>query len=257
MRAEAASDSRKLDLLHLDTPADPSGYSPEGTVLSDIVDTPEEISAIAEIEGSTSDRLSGEAGLLPGIGIHELVFGVRNGQVINASFTHAALQGGRFNTGIRGAWYASLEFETSATEIWYHRTRDYKETSWPDEETDTFDDYLADFAGEFHDLREPDQTEIEKYLAAEPIPACYAEPQKLAQMLLERGANGIVYPSVRRSGGICVVCFRPALVYHVRRSRRYQLTFRPGKPFRPELDVRDEPESTGPKRMRPRRAKRV
>jgi hypothetical protein len=45
----------------------------------------------------------------------------------------------------------------------------------------------------------------------------------LALDLLMRGSNGIVYPSVRRDGGTCVVCFRPALVYHVRRAARLEL----------------------------------
>ena|ERR1035441_10293575 len=51
-----------------------------------------------------------------------------------------------------------------------------------------------------------------KYLKAGAIPECYRDSQQLAANLLMLGSNGIVYPSVRLSGGTCVVCFRPALI---------------------------------------------
>jgi RES domain-containing protein len=208
----------------------PSRYSPEGTVLDDLGDGIDEVSAVVELDGATNSRLLGEAGLLPGIGIHELVFGVPYGEIINASFTHAAPSGGRFNDSLRGAWYAGVEFETAAHEVAYHRIRDLKEVSWKDEEVDTYDDYLADFAGDFHDLR-GSAPENEHYLMREPIPACYEAPQRLAANLLAGGASGIVYPSVRITSGICVVCFRPALVFHVRRAKRLQFTFTASRAF--------------------------
>jgi hypothetical protein len=36
------------------------------------------------------------------------------------------------------------------------------------------------------------------------------------------------YPSVRRPGGTCIACFRPALIYHPRRGADYRLTFDAG-----------------------------
>ena len=50
----------------------------------------------------------------------------------------------------------------------------------------------------------------------EPVPGCYAAPQALARTLLYHPSNGLIYPSVRRPGHTCVVCFRPALVYSPR-----------------------------------------
>jgi hypothetical protein len=35
----------------------------------------------------------------------------------------------------------------------------------------------------------------------------------------------LVYPSVRRSSGHCLVCFRPALVYNPRRGDRLRIEF--------------------------------
>jgi hypothetical protein len=96
-----------------------------------------------------------------------------------------------------------------------------REVDWPHEEISTCDDYLADFAAEFHDLR-GGATRFARFLKPGPIPECYQPSQQLAAGLLEHGSNGIVFPSVRRAGGTCVACFRPALVYHVRRDGRFE-----------------------------------
>jgi hypothetical protein len=40
--------------------------------------------------------------------------------------------------------------------------------------------------------------------------------------LLEQNALGIVYPSVRRSEGTCLACFRPAVVMNVRKNGTYR-----------------------------------
>jgi hypothetical protein len=203
----------------------PSKYSAEGTVLGELAGTGEDLASIAELDGSTNSRLAGEAGMLPGIGIHELIFGVPYSHIVNASFTHASDQGGRFNGDTRGAWYAALELETSCREVAFHRLEDLKEVSWPDEEVSSFDDYHADFAGDFHDLR-GGAPEFKLYLEAAPVPACYQESQRLAHNLLMKGSSGIVFPSVRHRRGTCLACFRPALVYNVRRARRLEFRLR-------------------------------
>lgn len=218
----------------------PSKYSEEGTVLADLADTGSELQALVELDGATNARLLGEAGLLPEIGVHELLYGVAYSHIVNASFTHAAPSGGRFNSSRRGAWYAGLERETSIAEVVFHKRAQLREIAWAEDEVFTCDDYLADFAARFHDLRGPG-TRGKKYLRPGPIPACYAEPQRLAADLLEQGGNGIVYPSVRRAGGTCVVCLRPALVYHVRRGARLEMRVHADEPFTAER-VREVPD---------------
>ena len=56
-------------------------------------------------------------------------------------------------------------------------------------------------------------------------PDSYGASQALAETLLETGSSGIVYPSVRRKGGVCLACFRPALVGNVRQRARYRFTW--------------------------------
>jgi RES domain-containing protein len=208
----------------------PAKYSRSGTVLSRLTGDEGMLDELLELDGVTNDRLLGEEGMLPGIGVHELVYGVDYAHIVNAAFTHPAPAGGRFNSGERGAWYAGLERETSLAEVAFHKQRQLEEVSWPEEEIAVFDDYLADFTMPAHDLTAA-RAQFRKYLRPEPIPECYAEPQLLASELMARQSNGILYPSVRRSGGTCLVCFRPALVYHVRRGKRLQFTVQAGEPF--------------------------
>ncbi len=200
----------------------PSKFSAEGSVLGPLSDDDRELRELVELDGATNARLLGEEGLLPDISVHELLYGVAYSEIVNAAFTHAAPEGGRFNSGRRGAWYSALQRETSIAEVSFHKTEQLREVDWKFEETATYDDYLADFAASFHDLRGKG-SKLRKYLKPSPIPQCYRESQQLAVELMERGSDGIVYPSVRRVGGTCVVCFRPALVYHVRRSARLEL----------------------------------
>jgi len=202
-------------------------YSESGSVLSSISDNESMLADLAELDGATNDRLLGEEGLLPGISMRELVYGVRYASIVNAAFTHKNPAGSRFNDGTRGAWYAGVERATSIAEVAYHRARQLANIDWKEEERATYDDYLADFTTEFHDLRgterEGTARQFKKFLKPGPVPACYAESQQLARKLLASRSNGVIYPSVRNPGGTCVACFRPALVYHVRRDARIEL----------------------------------
>jgi len=109
----------------------PSKYSAEGTVLAGLADNEAELRDLIELDGATNARLLGEEGLLPGIGVYELLFGVAYSEIVNAAFTHAAPRGGRFNSNLRGAWYAGLERETSVAEIAFHKLEQLREVDWP------------------------------------------------------------------------------------------------------------------------------
>jgi hypothetical protein len=119
----------------------------------------------------------------------------------------------------RGAWYAPFELETAEAEVAFHKSVEFAEVNWLADESVTYDDYLADFSAEFHDLRDDDQ--FTDCLA----PDSYVASQSLAQQLLDAGSLGVVYPSVRRGGGTCIACFRPALVMNVRKGRTYQFVW--------------------------------
>lgn len=123
------------------------------SVLGFLTDDPDELNALFELEGATNDRLLGEAGLLPGITVRELVFGLSYSHIVNAAFTHVSPFGSRSNGPERGAWYAAFTRATSALEVAYHKSKELQEISWQEKETFTYVDFLADFRGTFHDIR--------------------------------------------------------------------------------------------------------
>ena len=194
------------------------------SVLTRLSDDPQTLNGIFELDNATNDRLLAESQLSPGIDARELVFGIPSYRIINATFCHPAPAGSRFNSADRGAWYAGFELDTSQTEIAYHMQLWLRETAWDEEETADYLDYLADFRAEFHDLRLNDlASPIDRANVLSPV--SYAASQALAAELLQAGSAGIVYPSVRRSGGTCIACFRPVLVTNVRKGETFTFVF--------------------------------
>jgi hypothetical protein len=189
------------------------------SVLERLVKDADELSDLVELDGATNDRLLGEANFLPGISVHELLYGVPYAHIVNAAFCHVHPAGGRFNGPERGAWYAGFELETAASEVAYHKGQELQEINWRELETFTFDDYLADFRAEFHDIRG------DAAFAECLDPKSYHGSQTLARSLLASGSSGIVYPSVRHEKGACLVCFRPALVTYVRKGGTTTMVF--------------------------------
>ena len=177
------------------------------------------LSELTELEGATNDRLLGESGRLPGVSALELVSGFPLAHIVNATFTHTRPSGGRFNRSTRGAWYASFEMATAQREVAFHRGVELQEVGWKAEEISPYIDYLADFRHEFHDLRG------DSNFAECLDPNSYSVSQALGIGLLTKGSAGIVYPSVRREGGVCIACFRPPLVSHVREGAMVKFTF--------------------------------
>ena len=190
----------------------------EDSVLAPLAADDATLRDLFDLDNATNERLRGEAGLLPGIGMDELVFGVPNFRIINAAYTYARPEGSRFNDGERGAWYCAFDAETALAEISFHKTVEYQEIGRFDDSV-TYQAMLADFNAGFHDIR-----------GARGFHACldprsYVASQELANSLLELGSMGVIYPSVRAPSGTNLACFRPALVGNVRKGQAYRLTW--------------------------------
>ena len=181
----------------------------------DTVAAPADLEAVFELEGWTNDRISAELGLLHDIPKEEWVVGRPMASVVMASFCHPRPAGGRFNDSRRGAWYAAFALRTAHAEAVFHRTAELEEIGGWFETFVQMADYRADFSAVFHDIRE---ARFARYLS----PDGYERSQRLAQQVLERGSNGIVYPSVREHGGTCIACFRPRLVANVTAGGFYE-----------------------------------
>ncbi len=190
----------------------------EDSVLGPLADNDDMLRDLFDLDNATNERLRGEYGGLPGIGVDELVFGVPNFRIINAAYTYPRPEGSRFNDAERGAWYCAFEPETALAEITFHKTVEYQEIDRFDDSV-TYQTLLADFNSTFHDLR--GARGYTRVLA----PDSYIASQQLAAQLLETGSLGVIFPSVRRDGGTNLACFRPALVGNVRKGQAYRLTW--------------------------------
>ncbi len=199
----------------------PSRYPSVG--LFDRVTSREDLEAVLELENWTNDRVNTEVGLLHAVPRDEWVAGRPMASVVMAAFCHPNPAGTRFAGPQRGAWYAGRRVETALAESVFHRSRELREIGVTDARLQ-MRLYRADFRNAFHDLR-ADAARFAPVLD----PLSYSASQELAARLLAAGSNGIVYPSVRHSGGECVACFRPSLVANVRAAAHYEFVWE-GRP---------------------------
>ena len=183
-------------------------------VLLHLVDQ-NQLADLAEIEGATSGRVQEEnlaTELLPG--------GRPHSNFVNAAFAYFRPQEiNRFNNHERGAWYASLQVETAIAEVGFHMQREFGRIN-DYRATVEYSEMWASFAGSFVDLRN-----------VEPAPDClHADPaigypagNLIAQQVIAEEHNGIIYPSVRRPEGTCLVALWPHVVQSVAQGRVIRL----------------------------------
>ena len=195
----------------------PSRYPTVGVF--DRVASAEDLPELFELEGWTNDRLSNELGLLHTIPAGEWVTGPM-ASVVMAAFCHPHASGARFTGATRGAWYAGRDLETALAESTHRRSKELEEIGVTDARVQ-MRLYHADFAAPFHDVRGEEWDHVHD-------PGDHEPSQRLGRSLLESGSNGIVYRSVRRPGGECLVSFRPRLVGGVRSAGHFEYRWRGG-----------------------------
>lgn len=191
-------------------------------VLKSLVNCDDELDLLAEIEQATSTRMIAQERGISDLAANELVYDVPHAHFINASFAYTKpQQPNRFNGPNRGAWYAALDAETCLAEVGFHLTNALADAG-DFNATVEYAEMFCSLAGEFLDLRErPD------HLALGPDKAsAYPVGNALAAKARASGLNGIIYPSVRKPSGTCIVALRPAAVQAVRQGAVYRMTWR-------------------------------
>ena len=173
---------------------------------------PDDLEAIFALDALTNPRLRDEAGDIELVPPDDRVSGPGT-TVIMAAFTHPNPNGGRFSDGAYGVFYAAKDLNTAIAETKHHREQFLRATAQTRMELD-MRVYLIDLDGDLHDLRGRKATRPHVYQNDS-----YAAGQHLARTLRAGGLNGIVYDSVRRSGGECVAVFRPLLLSNARQER--------------------------------------
>ncbi|MCU0648441.1 MAG: RES family NAD+ phosphorylase [Gemmatimonadaceae bacterium] len=194
----------------------PSQFPPVGVF--DTVATAEDAIAAMRLEGLTNDRLTvplARAGLLPR---EEWLVGTPGATTVMAAFLHAAPDGGRFTSGALGAWYAALERPTAIAETVYHQTRRIAaSTALAFRARITMREWRSGVRGALVDLRGLRAAHPDWY-----APEDYTTSQRFGEAQRAAGETGLVYESVRRAGGSCVVVYRPRAVTRVQQGRHYE-----------------------------------
>jgi hypothetical protein len=171
----------------------------------------EDWEALYWLESLTNPRLRDDVGEIELVPREDRIFGP-GASVIMAPFTHLNPEGSRFADDTFGAFYAAASLDTSIAETRYHREIFLRATRQRPLELD-MRTYLCDVAASFHDIRGKRDRMPDIY-----DPDSYVASQKLARSLKLAGSNGVVFDSVRHSGGQCLAVYRPRLVQNCRQG---------------------------------------
>ena len=169
----------------------------------------------------TNPRLRQELGDLSIVPEEERLSGPGTTPIM-AAFTHLNPAGSRFSDGHFGVYYAARDLETAVAEVGYHRGVFLGHTHEPAIELD-LRNYRATIDAVVMELR----GEANRSAAADVYaPDDYAAGQALGRRLVASGGMGVVYDSVRRTGGECAALFRPrAIVPPVRQGEHISLVW--------------------------------
>jgi RES domain len=162
--------------------------------------------ALLALEQLTNPRVRDEVGDISLVPVDERIAGP-GASFVMASFTHVNPKGSRFSDGSYGVYYAASELDTAIAETVFHFesfARDSGDSLRMEDMrviVGAIDENFENVAA----LPEPQRAEILH-------PKSYAVAQAYARKLRESGSNGVVYPSVRRRGGVCIGAFKPRAV---------------------------------------------
>lgn len=193
----------------------PSRFPPIGVF--DRVASPADAIAAMELESLTNDRVRiaiERSALLPD---DDWVVGVPGATFVMAAFLHAAPEGGRFNGPQLGAWYAARDLQTAVRETVYHHTRRLAASAMGFDATITMRELVASLDVRLVDLRGRRAEHPALY-----DPDDYTQSQQFGEARRAAGHAGIVWNSVRRPAGDCVVIYRPRALLPVTQGRHLE-----------------------------------
>ena len=186
---------------------------PPVDLFEDIAD-PADWPLLIAAEQETHPRLMDSIGELDRVPPGRRVGGA-GASFIMAPFVHvSAERASRFGDGSFGVLYAGRTFAVALMETMHHHARFMARTAEPPGWTSQFREIVLDIEGALHDLRSGDRL-------YEPLldPDDYARSQAFAREIRQARSEGIVYPSVRCTGGECAGLFYPDLASHAVQGR--------------------------------------
>lgn len=166
----------------------------------DWAESPEELLAIASLEGFTNDRLLSEYGRIALVPKEDWVSGP-GATALMAAFTHPGYS--RFADAGFGAYYAADSLGTAMAETIFHREQ-FLQASKEAPCLIQMREYRCHVLKPLIKLTLPEHAAL-----LSPDVATYTQGQAFASVARQQGECGIAYPSVRKADGTCVAIFRP------------------------------------------------
>jgi hypothetical protein len=177
---------------------------PPISLFEDIAD-PADWELLAEAEQVTNPRIYEEIGNLALVPPERRVAG-QGASYVMAPFTHVTRdRASRFADGTFGAYYAANRVETAIHEHAFHMARHFARTAEESGWISQVRELVGAIDRELIDIRDGPNTELLKRDS-------YAQSQAFALQQRNEGRDGIVYPSVRDTGGECFAVFWPDVV---------------------------------------------
>ena len=170
--------------------------------LFDRITDPQDLEAVFTIEAMTNDRLRQEVGDISLVPPQDRAVGPGSTPIM-AAFTHVNPDGSRFSDGTYGVFYAAQAMATAVAETMHHRAKFMAATAEPAMKIE-MRCYRMDVRAKLHDLRRGWNDMLD--------PDDYGPPQALGRTLRAAGSDGVIYPSVRDPGGLCIGAFHPDVV---------------------------------------------
>lgn len=158
---------------------------------------------LAEVESLTNPRVRDLLGEAPVVEDEDRVTEPGSAYVM-APFAHP--RPSRFSDGSFGVFYCARRRLTAVHETAYHMGRFYAATAEPPIDFD-MRELVGRVDHRFHDLRDARARRAGLF-----DPDDYGRSQAFGGELRARGSHGVVYPSVRHTGGTCLGAFRPRAV---------------------------------------------
>ena len=168
--------------------------------IADPADWPLLISA----EQKTNPRVMASIGILDLVPVERRVGG-NGASYLMAPFTHvSADRPSRFTDGTFGVLYVGNAFETALFETIHHHERFMVRTAEEAGWTSQFREIVLSVRADLHDLRGSERRDQPALALGD-----YQASQLLGRALKDDGSEGVIYPSIRHSGGECVGLFYP------------------------------------------------
>lgn len=177
----------------------PSKFPPIS--LFDWANSKEEMEQIAHLEGLTNERIQADLGRINLITKEDWVGG-QGSTPLMAAFTHIGSTS-RFSDGSYGVYYAASSLETAIKETVFHREQFYRASNEPTCSI-SMREYIAKPKKPLVDITSNHYDDC-----LNPDPLFYQTSQAFGKKIHGEKHWGLLYPSVRNKGMLCVAIFRP------------------------------------------------